>query len=116
MTDANICTAIYQNDPAIQLGSHSLTIAVVDGLKDVTLRFDEERALQARLPKRSEHAVSAINIEGADFSRLLQSKRLRYRVLTATDALDEGDIDLNGAGDAYKDIQSGCVGEPLADR
>jgi hypothetical protein len=28
MTDANICTAIYRNNTAIQLASHSLTIAI----------------------------------------------------------------------------------------
>jgi len=116
MTDANICTAIYRDNYAIQLGSHSLTIAVADGLKNVTLRFDDEKAHDARLPKHSERAVSAINIESADFDRMLRSRRLRYRVLTGTDALVEGDIDLTGANDAYKNIQSGCVGDPMSDR
>jgi hypothetical protein len=37
-------------------------------------------------------------------------------VLTLDDALVEGDIDLTGASDAWKNIQSGCVGDPLADR
>jgi hypothetical protein len=113
MTDANICTAIYRDNYAVQLGSHTLTISVADGLKNVTLRFDEDKARAARLPKRSERAVSAIDIEGADFQQLLRSKRLRYRALTANDAIVEGDIDLNGAMDAYKNIQSGCVGDPL---
>ena len=53
MTDANICTAIFRNNTAIQLASHSLTIAIANGLKDVTLRFDNETARQLRLPKRS---------------------------------------------------------------
>ncbi|HEY2394651.1 MAG TPA: hypothetical protein VGH81_01550 [Rudaea sp.] len=116
MTDANICTAIYRDNYAVQLGSHTLTIGVADGLKNVTLRFDEDTARDARLPKRSERAVSAIDIEGEDFKQLLRSKRLRYRALTATDAIVEGDIDLNGAMDAYKNIQSGCVGDPLSER
>ncbi len=116
MTDANICTAIYRDNSTIQLGSHSLTIAVADGPKNVTLRFDGEKAHDARLPKHSERAISAINIEGADFDRMLRSRRLRYRVLTGADALVEGDIDLTGAIDAYKNIQSGCVGDPLPER
>jgi invasion protein IalB len=116
MTDANICTAIYRNNAAIQLASHSLTIAIANGLKDVTLRFDNENARQLRLPKRSERAVSAVAIEGEDFTYLLRSNRLRYRVLTLDDGLVEGDIDLTGASDALKNIQSGCVGDPLTDR
>jgi hypothetical protein len=114
MTDANICTAIYRNNFDIQLGSHSLDIAIAGGLRSVTLRFDNDTAREMRLPKRSEHAVSALNIEGADFQRLQQSSRLRYRVLTATDNIVEGDIDLTGANDAYKNIQSGCLGSPVA--
>jgi hypothetical protein len=116
MTDASICTAIYRNNATIQLASRSLTIAIADGLKDVTLRFDNENARQLRLPKRSERAVSAVDIEGQDFTYLLRSNRLRYRVLTLDDALLEGDIDLTGASDAWKNIQSGCVGDPLTDR
>lgn len=116
MTDANICTATYRNNAAIQLASHSLTIAIANGLKDVTLRFDNENAHQVRLPKRSERAVSAVDIEGEDFTYLLRSNRLRYRVLTLEDALVEGDIDLTGASDAWRNIQSGCVGDPLPDR
>jgi hypothetical protein len=116
MTDASICTAIYRSNATIQLASHSLTIAIANGLKDVTLRFDNENARQLRLPKRSERAVSAVDIEGQDFTYLLRSNRLRYRVLTLDDALVEGDIDLTGASDAWKNIQSGCVGDPLTDR
>jgi hypothetical protein len=116
MTDANICTAIYRNNAAVQLASRSLTIAIANGLKDVTLRFDNENARQLRLPKRSERAVSAVAVESEDFTYLLRSNRLRYRVLTLDDALVEGDIDLTGASDAWKNIQSGCVGDPLADR
>lgn len=114
MTDKNLCTAIYKNDYGIQLGSHSLVIAVADGLKSVTLRFDDDSAREMRLPKRSEHAVSAVNIEGADFQRVQQSSRLRYRVLTGTDNVVEGDIDLSGAKDAYRNIESGCLGEPIS--
>jgi len=113
MTDANICTAIYRDDYAVQLGSHTLAIGIADGLKNVTLRFDEDKAYPARQPKRSERAVGAIDIEGADFDQLLRSRRLRYRALTANDAIVEGDIDLNGAMDAYRNIQAGCVGDPL---
>ncbi len=116
MTDANICTATYRNNAAIQLASHSLTIAIANGLKDVTLRFDNENARQLRLPKRSERAVGAVDIEGDDFTYLLRSNRLRYRVLTLDDTLVEGDVDLTGASDAWKNIQSGCVGDPLTDR
>ena len=116
MTDANVCTAIYRNNASIQLASHSLTIAIANGLKDVTLRFDNENARRVRLPKRSERAVSAVDIEGDDFNYLLRSNRLRYRVLTLDDTLVEGDIDLTGASDAWKNIQSGCVGDPLTDR
>ena len=116
MTGANICTAIFRNNTAIQLASHSLTIAIANGLKDVTLRFDNETARQLRLPKRSERAVSAVAIEGEDFTYLLRSNRLRYRVLTLDDGLVEGDIDLTGASDAWKNIQSGCVGDPLTER
>jgi hypothetical protein len=114
MTDKNLCTAIYKSDYGIQLGSHSLTIAVADGLKSVTLRFDDDSAREMRLPKRSERAVSAVNIEGADFQRLQQSSRLRYRVLTGGDNVVEGDIDLSGVKDAYRNIESGCLGEPIS--
>ena len=115
MTDANICTAIYRGNADIQLGSHSLVIAIAEGTENVTLRFDNEPARATRRPKPSEWSVSAIDIEGADFAYLLQSKRLRYRVLTSTANIVEGDIDLTGANDVYNNIRAGCVGEPLAD-
>jgi hypothetical protein len=115
MTDANICTAIYRSDADIQLGSRSLVIAIAEGTENVTLRFDNEPARPTRPPKGPEWSVSAINIEGADFTYLLQSKRLRYRVLTSTANVVEGDIDLTGAKDAYNNIRAGCVGDPLAD-
>jgi hypothetical protein len=115
MTDANICTAIYRENADIQLGSHSLVIAIADGTENITLRFDNEPARATRQPKRTEWSVSAIDIEGADFTYLLQSKRLRYRVLTSTANVVEGDIDLNGAKDAYNNIQAGCVGDPVTD-
>ena len=115
MTDANICTAIYRGNADIQLGSHSLVIAIAEGTENVTLRFDNEPARPTRQPKGPEWSVSAIDIEGADFTYLLQSKRLRYRVLTATANVVEGDIDLTGANDVYNNIRAGCVGEPLVD-
>ena len=114
MTDANLCTALYREASGIQLGSHSLTIAIDGGVKNVTLRYDDEPARAARLPKHSERSVSAVNIEGTEFDHLLQSGRLRYRVLTEADDVVEGDIDLTGARDAYKNIQNGCLGEPIS--
>jgi len=115
MTDANICTAIYRGNADIQLGSHSLVIAIAEGTENVTLRFDNEPARPTRRPKGPEWSVSAIDIEGADFTYLLQSKRLRYRVFTSTAYVVEGDIDLTGVNDVYNNIRAGCVGEPLAD-
>lgn len=56
----------------------------------------------------------AVNIEGADFQRVQQSSRLRYRVLTGSSNVVEGDIDLNGAKDPYRNIESGCLGEPIS--
>ncbi len=113
MSDRNLCTAIYKDNYDIQLGSRSLVIAIANGPKSVTLRFDNDSAREMRLPKKSEHAVGAVDIEGADFQRLQQSRRLRYRVLTGTDNIVEGDIDLTGAIDAYRNIQSGCMGSPI---
>lgn len=113
MTDANLCTALYRDNSGIQLGSHSLTVAVADGVKSVTLRYDNAAPHPTRVAKRSERAVGAVNIEGADFDLLLHSARLRYRVLTDSDNVVEGDVDLAGALDAYRNIQAGCLGEPL---
>jgi hypothetical protein len=114
MTDANICTALYRGSSGIQLGSHSLAIAIDGGVKSVTLRYDNAAAHAPRLPKHSERSVGAVNIEGPEFDELLQSGRLRYRVLTGTDNVIEGDIDLAGARDALTNIQNGCLGEPVS--
>ena len=90
MTDANICTATYRDNAAIQLASHSLTIAIASGLKDVTLRFDNENAQPARACPNTllERAVSAVAIARVRISpiTLLRSNRVRYRVLTLDDA------------------------------
>jgi hypothetical protein len=114
MTDANICTALYRGHSGIQLGSHSLAIAIDGGVKSVTLRYDNAAAHAPRPPKHSERSVAAVNIEGAEFDELLQSGRLRYRVLTETDNVVEGVIVRAGARDAFRNIQNGCLGEPLS--
>jgi hypothetical protein len=115
-TDATVCTAFYRNNRAIQLGSHSLVIAVADAPRQVSLSFDGRGTAQARAPRALERAVGVVDMEGAEFDRLFDSTRLRYEVVTGTDGRVAGNIDLAGAPAAYANILSGCGGEPLADR
>ncbi len=112
MTDATECTGIYNNDYSIQLTAQALLISMPDGVRNVRIRFDDD-ATESRLPKRTEKAVDAIDIRGGDFSRLQQSKRLRYEVQTAAGSIVNGDVDLNGVPLILGNIRSGCMGDPL---
>ncbi len=113
MTDAKVCTGVYKDNYDIQLSATALLISIPDGLKSVRLRFDNEDAEELRLPRNSERAISAININGADYQRLLRSKRLRFEALTLTDNVVNGDLDLNGVNIIRSNIEAGCFGNPI---
>jgi hypothetical protein len=113
LTDAKVCTGIYKENFNIQLSANALIIAIPDSVQSVRLRFDDDEAQDLRLAKGSERAIGAINISGADYRRLLQSKRLRYAATTGSGSLVNGDIDLNGVNIIRSNIEAGCFGEPI---
>ena len=113
MTDAVVCTAVYNSEFAVQMSENMLTIASPDGVKRVRLRFDNDAALPDRLATRSEIHNNRIEIDGADFAALLQSRRLRYEALTMNNGSVSGDINLSGAYEAHGNVAAGCAGNAI---
>lgn len=114
MTDATVCTSIYKNQFGIQLSENMLTIAIADGVKNVQLRLDDERARPARPATKSEFQNNRIEVTGSDFAALLDSRRLRYEATTGTNETASGEIDLNGVFQTHDNVRAGCAGNPIA--
>ena len=113
MSDATVCTGVYNGRFEIQLGENSLTIAMPDRIRDVRLRFDEDRAQPARAATRSEIHNNRIEIDASDFATALNAHRLRYAATTFGGPSIDGDIDLSGIYVAHGNIRAGCAGNPI---
>jgi hypothetical protein len=113
MSDASVCTGIYNGRFDIQLSDNALTIGVTDRIKSVRLRFDDAAAQAPRAATRSELHDSRIEIVGNDFAEALNSHRLRYEAVTFGDVVVAGDLDLNGIYVARGNIRAGCAGNPI---
>jgi hypothetical protein len=108
MTDKVSCTGIYNNDFGVQLSESDLFIRIRGGVQSVTLRFDDEPAQKLRLASEMEKKLDVADINGADFERLLSSKRLRMQALTLVRGLSESDLDLTGLRETLDNIKGGC--------
>lgn len=108
MTDKVSCTGLYKKSPDVQLSSTGLYIVVPGGIQSVKLRFDDEPALEMRLPTEMEKKVRAIILDGSFHQRVIASARLRYESLTAVRGLASGNLDLTGIQEAAANIASGC--------
>jgi hypothetical protein len=62
------------------------------------------------LATRSEKNLGSIDLEGAEFSKLLGSSRLRMEVLTVLSHSVAFDIDLTGMAAAIENIRANCPG------
>jgi hypothetical protein len=113
MSDATLCTGIYNGRFEIQLSDNALTIGVPDRIKSVRLRFDDAAAQAPRAATRSEWHNSRIEIAGAEFAEALNSHRLRYEAVTSGDLTVAGDLDLSGIYVAHGNIRAGCAGNPI---
>jgi hypothetical protein len=113
MSDATVCTGVYNGQFDIALAENMLSIAVADRVKSVRLRFDEEAAQPVRAATRSELKNSRIEITGRDFAALLNSRRLRYEAVTLGDLSVSGDLDLAGIYVAHGNVVAGCAGNPI---
>ena len=113
MSDASVCTGVYNGRYAIQLGDDALTIGTADRIRNVRLRFDDEPAQMPRPATRSEIRNSRIEIEGRDFAAALDAHRLRYEATTFGDLVIAGDLDLSGIYVAHGNIRAGCAGNPI---
>jgi hypothetical protein len=113
MTDASVCTAVYNGHFDIALSENMLSIAMADHVKSVRLRFDEEQAQPVRAATASEFKNSRIEIGGGDFAELLDSRRLRYEAVTVGNLSVSGDIDLTGIYLAQGNVAAGCAGNPI---
>jgi hypothetical protein len=113
MSDASVCTAVYNGQFSIALSENALTIAIPDGVRRVQLRFDSDPALPQREATHSEMRNGRIEITAADFAEVMRSHRLRYEAVTVTHDIQVGDIDLNGAFQAHANVAAGCAGNPI---
>jgi len=113
MTDATVCTALYDGQNGTQLRENALDIDVGDGLRRVQLRFDDDPALPEREASHSEMRNGRIELRGADFSEVLRSRRLRFSAQTLANGAITGDIDLVGALQVHSNVAAGCAGNPI---
>ena len=96
MTDSKSCTGLYNGKFDVQLNEGHLYISLRGrgGVSGIVLRFDDEPARPLRLPTEMEKRIDIVDIEGEDFQKLLDSKRLRVQVLTVLNSLVDEDISL----------------------
>jgi len=96
MTDSKSCTGLYNDKFDVQLNDGHLYVSLRGrgGVSGIVLRFDEEPAKPLRLPTEMEKRIDIVDIEGEDFQKILESKRLRVRVLTVLNSLVDEDISL----------------------
>jgi hypothetical protein len=94
MTDAKTCTGLYEGKYAVQLNEGKLYVNLRGrgGVSSIVLRFDNEPARPLRLATEMEQKLQIATIEGEDFKKLLESTRLRVRVLTVLDTIVDVDI------------------------
>lgn len=76
------------------------------GVSSVTIRFDDDAPLSMRSAGTVEKDLSMVDIEGAEFSRLLGARRLRLQIFTILNTLVNEDLDLTGLPAAYDVICS----------
>lgn len=108
MKDKVTCTGLYKANKGIQLVSDALYIAVNGGIQSIRLRLGETPARAIRLPRDVEQSVGAVVIDGSDFADLLQSTRLRVRILTMVRGVITEDLDTTGMLAALEHIHAGC--------
>lgn len=108
MTDRRFCTGFYKNRRDVQLNDDAFYISFSGrgGIAAVTLRFDDEPARRLRLATDVEKRISALNVTGSEFKRLIGASRLRAQVVTVLDRVILEDLDLSGIQTAYKILSS----------
>lgn len=109
------CTGFYMGRPGVQLSKDSLIVKVPGELKSIGLRFGGEPARPARAPGKSEQQIGAVVLSGADFEQLRRSKTLGLEVVTSTTTASHT-LELEGLGDALKNITAGCPLPPATKR
>lgn len=113
MSDKTVCTAIYKDDYGVQLTDHALFLHVRGGPEAFRLRFDDDPAGSLKIATDIQKKIDVIEVEGADFTRLLAAHRLRYDVTAIIGPGPEGDLDVTGIAEAVQNISNGCPGEPV---
>jgi hypothetical protein len=108
MTDKVDCTGIYKSNFGVQLNSRALYIKISGGIESITLRFGENPPEQTRFPQKIEKDVSTVIVDGIDFSRALETSRIRLQVLTLIKGLTTFDFDVTGIATAVEHIRSDC--------
>jgi hypothetical protein len=83
-------------------------VSVKGGIQLITLRFDDSPAGSSRQPEKMEKDVRAIIIDGADFNKLQESKRLRVQTLTLVSGIVSEDLDLTGLQESLASIKNSC--------
>jgi hypothetical protein len=114
MTDATTCTGIYKEDYGIQLTQDELYVSVRGVIQSVTFRFGENPPKPDRLADTIEKEIGSVIISGIDFSELIQSNRLRLKVLTRFQGIADKDIDITGIQAAVENIKVGCPEQSAA--
>jgi hypothetical protein len=113
MNDKTVCTAIYKGDYGIQLTDHALFIHINGGPQGFRLRFDDDPAGPLKLATDIQKKIDVIEVDGSNFTRLLDAHRLRYDVTTIIGSGQEGDLDVTGVAEAVQNISNGCPGEAV---
>jgi len=114
ITEEPSCVAIYQDRFEVQLDENDLFISLRGrgGVSSVALRFDDKPAKEERPASDAEKRMGSINLQGSEFEELMASRRLRAQIRTATGAIIEEDLDLNGAKEVHGELMSPQCDEP----
>ncbi len=109
MTGKKSCTGFHRDDYQVLLTDDMLFInqAKNGGLKEYSLRYDEEPAGTPRAATSREELLAGATLGGADLTRALASKRLRLHIAAANGGVTDEDIDVTGIKAAHDMILGG---------
>ena len=107
MTGVMSCTGLYQHKYIVQLTGDALylSLAPSGGFRSYTARFDDEPASADRPASPHEGAIQSIALTGADFAKVLNSKRVQLQVTTSGPRPEAHEIDLSDIGPAHAAIR-----------
>lgn len=105
------CTGFYRANRQVQLSGDTLIIKTQEEVKSVALGFDNQPPGAQRPLSAGERELKAIAFTGEDFTRLVNSRKVRIDAVTPHGTMRH-ELELAGIAGALDNIAKGC---PLPD-